>query len=501
MRRAPWPVAIRKRGNRYPRPGERIAPATLRQVLMDRVPRDLGGDAVDGLRLADLDESAWSKFDRDQIDELAELVVSRVAANAARRSLDHRHFPCPPEGLRLRQLRLEHRTRLCLAREGFEDDPSLLGDCTIGEILAIRAFGPRCLVDLLSALESVAARNVALHRPLTEEAERLAELPEAALARSDDPRFAAMIHEVDATVLTAKELGDRLSTRSQDPARSPVRRAKGRPTAAAHPDHVGVDAGRGTQADFRLHAPPEEPRDRHRLLRLGRRPMPHPGGSRRPLWNDPRADPPNLRQACPTPGPSGHPGPGDGSRPGLRPGADTLSGGRVGTRHAPSPPDGRRIGLGKRRDRGQVARPADPASGGVGGRRAAGGSAGPGRRSGRRGRSGPQGHLLPRGGDRKSTRRTAPRTIRRLRRRPGRGRDAPTHRRVLLAGSPVGLVPAGARCKTRIAQGDRESASGGRPDSRPPTGRGGQSQSADVEDTPAGNRRSGILPTELGNDD
>lgn len=211
-------MPIRKGVNRYPRPGERIAPATLSQVLLEEIPDGLvHGTPAAGLRLADLDESTWEKLPRELIEGLAELVVDRVSTGSARKALEHRHFPRPPEGLRLHQVRLEHRTRLCLAREGFEESPARLGDQTIGRILAIRAFGPRCLVDLLSALESVASRNERLCRSLTTEAESLADLPEAALARRDDPRFGPILAEIDIGAETAGELADRLLVRAADP--------------------------------------------------------------------------------------------------------------------------------------------------------------------------------------------------------------------------------------------------------------------------------------------
>ena len=166
-------MTVRKGGDCYPRPGERIAPATLRQTLNVRIPAHLAqGTAAEGLRLADLDETVWRHLEPALIEALAESVISQVGAHCGRKDLDRRRFPRPPDGIKLHQLRLEHRTRLCLEREGF-DDVGVLGERTIGEILAIRAFGPRCLVDLLSALESVAARDSRLHRPLTEEAERL----------------------------------------------------------------------------------------------------------------------------------------------------------------------------------------------------------------------------------------------------------------------------------------------------------------------------------------
>ena len=211
-------MAARGRGNRFPRPGERIAPITLSQVLAERAPdRLVAGTPAEGLELSQLDETIWEKLPLQAVLALAEIVVDRVAAACARKVFHRRHFPRPPEGLSLEDLRLEHRTRLCLERGGFGQRLEALGDRTIGEVLAIRAFGPRCLVDLLSALETYWARGSRLDRQLTMEAGRLAQLPEAAWARSDDPRFGAWMQEVDARPATAKDLAARLLARTQDP--------------------------------------------------------------------------------------------------------------------------------------------------------------------------------------------------------------------------------------------------------------------------------------------
>ena len=213
--------------NRYPRRGERIAPSTLREFLMDPLPEHF--QAADGadLKLGDLDESAWQRFSEEDLLELATIIVERIAAYHARQVFQHRHFPRPSPGTRLADLRLENRTRRCLAREGFEDDPGALGDHTIGQIMAIRAFGPRCLVDLLAGLESARGRDGAgrdvvaqgggLAATLTAEARRLAASPVAAMVRREDPRFAALIHAVDVEARTAKELAERLMVRAADP--------------------------------------------------------------------------------------------------------------------------------------------------------------------------------------------------------------------------------------------------------------------------------------------
>lgn len=211
-------MVIQKGVNRYPRLGERIAPATLRQGLLQEAPPALvASSGVSGLRLCDLDETVWSMFSEQVVAELARTVVARVSAGCAKKTFDRLHFPRPPVGVELGDLRLEHRTHACLARAGFESRLETLGDQSIGRILAIRAFGPRCLVDLLASVESLLAKEGRLNSRLTADAERLAKLPEASSARRDDPRFGPLIKEVDADAQTAKELADRLLARSLDP--------------------------------------------------------------------------------------------------------------------------------------------------------------------------------------------------------------------------------------------------------------------------------------------
>jgi len=225
-------MATPKVTSRYPRPGERIAPDTLRELLMDPIPerlRPATGEA--DLKLCDLDETAWERFPAEAVVDLSMMVVDRVASYYARKVLQGRHFPRPPEGIGLEDLRLENRTRRCLTREGFDEDLTALGDCTIGQILAIRAFGPRCLVDLLTALESPRTGSVprreegrqpvALSPELTAAARRLADLPDVERVRREDPRFAPLLRAVEVEAGTAGELAGRLLARTQDPPNPP----------------------------------------------------------------------------------------------------------------------------------------------------------------------------------------------------------------------------------------------------------------------------------------
>lgn len=277
-------MTIRRNSNRYPRRGERIAPLTLREFLLEPIPERLLASSVrethqsgetqethepqpadvrsthpTAMRLCDLDETAWDRFSPEAIAELARMVVDRMAAHHARKVFQHRHFPRPPEGARLEDLRLENRTRRCLVREGFEENPAALGDHSIGEIMLLRAFGPRCLVDLLAALESPRLRLAAERQsgaaqlPLSEEltaaARRLAEIREARLIRREDPRFARLIETLDAEARTAADLAQRLLARSIDPLDPPyavgqvrqlIARIEGLPRQTVEEELIGI---------------------------------------------------------------------------------------------------------------------------------------------------------------------------------------------------------------------------------------------------------------------
>jgi hypothetical protein len=220
-------MVVRQTNNRYPRRGERLAPQTLREFLLEPVPAafcELPAHAA--LRLCDLDETAWQQFRPETLAALGALIVERVATYHVRKIFQYRHFPRPPQGVQIDDLRLENRTRRCLMREGLDGDLAALGNHTIGDVLAMRAFGPRCLVDLLSALESPRWRSdnieadelpIALCRELTAAAEHLGALSEARLIHREDPRFALLMEGVDVEAVTAADMAARLLARRHDP--------------------------------------------------------------------------------------------------------------------------------------------------------------------------------------------------------------------------------------------------------------------------------------------
>ncbi len=139
----------------YPRPGHRLAPRTLREILQVPVPPGVcSAESPGSLCLGDLDETAWERFDEPACCRLAAEVVKAVGS-AARRPIPiaGRRMPPLPPGLRVVDLELEARTLNCLVAAGFHHRPQDLGRMTIEEVLGLRGFWAKSLVDLLTSLE------------------------------------------------------------------------------------------------------------------------------------------------------------------------------------------------------------------------------------------------------------------------------------------------------------------------------------------------------------
>jgi hypothetical protein len=146
--------------SRFPRCGLRIAPTALREVLDLPLPGAFRREAnLEALKLCDLNEQVWQKLSPEACVRLGQLVVETVrkAIPALPTNILIRHVPSPPEGVTIEDLNLEQRTYNCLRRlllggrlTKFAD----LGHMTIGDVLSIEGFGAKCLVDLLTSLET-----------------------------------------------------------------------------------------------------------------------------------------------------------------------------------------------------------------------------------------------------------------------------------------------------------------------------------------------------------
>lgn len=206
-------------GGHYPRPGHRLAPETLREILLDPVPEGwVAGTSAEGLRLCDLTERVWDCLSPRVIAKLGDLIISRVNVSGYNRTIQERPLPRPPKAIRLEDLPLENRTYNCLRREGFGKRFEELNRHTVGELLAIKAFGAKCLVDLLSSLETFAAREGKLNEKLTEEAIALGAMPEeAAKIHFSDPRLGSLLRGMDTQANTVTELVNHVVKRRLDP--------------------------------------------------------------------------------------------------------------------------------------------------------------------------------------------------------------------------------------------------------------------------------------------
>ncbi|NQU22970.1 MAG: hypothetical protein HQ567_16965 [Candidatus Nealsonbacteria bacterium] len=209
--------------HRYPRPNHRLAPQTLKEILLDQIPAQwVRKTPLRNARLCDLDESAWKHLSQNAIGQLAAMIVTRAGAASHNETILQRHLPRPPDGMRLEDLRLENRTHNCLAREGLDRHPKRLGELTVAELFSFKAFGAKCLVDLLSSLETRVAREGKLDKQLTAAAKALGKMTDAHEIQFTDPRLGRLLRAMDTESNTVGEMVQRFIARRLDPP-DPVR--------------------------------------------------------------------------------------------------------------------------------------------------------------------------------------------------------------------------------------------------------------------------------------
>jgi Mor family transcriptional regulator len=159
--------------------------------------------------------------------------------------------PIPP-GVALADLELETRTRNCLIAAGFGRRPQDLSKMTAEEMLGLRGFWAKSLVDLLTSLEYAAKhpkshrRRLAngrksirhgpraecrlvpsrLNRAVLAEARAVAKIPEIRRIEFHDPRLGNMLRAMDAQSDSVGEMLDRIRRRWRlapvDPAQLPA---------------------------------------------------------------------------------------------------------------------------------------------------------------------------------------------------------------------------------------------------------------------------------------
>lgn len=139
---------------RYPRYGQRLAPQLLAEALNEKCRRSRHSS----LRLADLDESCWTRFSTSDCEALAREVVGAICTSNLPTIVLQRRLPRPTRSVTIEELPLDTRTFNCFValrrtRPLFEpDDWHAL---TIVDLLQMHAFGAKCLIDFLVSFETL----------------------------------------------------------------------------------------------------------------------------------------------------------------------------------------------------------------------------------------------------------------------------------------------------------------------------------------------------------
>lgn len=205
--------------SRYPRPGHRIAPLALREILCVPV---LDRRFTRSLKLCDLDETAWERFDPVTCRRLAAAVVRQIPS-CLPEVIKQRHLPKLPEWVTAKDLLVEPRTRNCLEEQGLLDHPQELENFTIGQVCKFGAFGKKSLVDLLTSLESFVIWRSGpqaggeLNLQVTQAARELLNLTCSSSILRDDPRFGRLISEIGLEGTSLQRVADIILSRKVDP--------------------------------------------------------------------------------------------------------------------------------------------------------------------------------------------------------------------------------------------------------------------------------------------
>lgn len=154
--------------SQFPRPGRRLAPETLRGwILGVHAPPHLVGGAR--IKLYQLDETSWQRFGAENCERLAHTVVEQVRREFDKLSLQYNNRALPRSVRTIAELdalELEQKTYDCL-EQAIRENNNFLKRQDIRSVVNLEGFSARCLVDLLTSLESA---NQSLMQNLSQKA-------------------------------------------------------------------------------------------------------------------------------------------------------------------------------------------------------------------------------------------------------------------------------------------------------------------------------------------
>lgn len=189
--------------SKYPRYGNKIAPTLLQQYLNISL---LDKRIVSELKLCDLDESSWNRFSEKTCHKLGAMVIDHLKTKLGqiRANLSQAAVPkiyAPNSTI----IALEMRTYNALKKANLLEKDSQLFNVTIGEILELPGFGIRCLVDLLTTLESRVAQIYPINSTILRKTKKLLKTKGVEKIFISDPRFGTFVQALNLEGQTLKE--------------------------------------------------------------------------------------------------------------------------------------------------------------------------------------------------------------------------------------------------------------------------------------------------------
>ncbi len=148
----------------YPRVGERLAPQALSDILDVRVCDSVRvGQLPARIRFNQLNESIWERTTPHHCEELAQALIGivRLSLPQMLEQCGDRKLPILPVGTTLDDLSISIRTHNCLDK-AYTNNLRGLRKATFDDVLGLYAFGMRSLVDLLVAIETLAAASASV---------------------------------------------------------------------------------------------------------------------------------------------------------------------------------------------------------------------------------------------------------------------------------------------------------------------------------------------------
>ena len=204
------PSKINVEISHYPRPGNPIAPKTLKMLLC--VPS--GDQRLGQLQLCDLDESTWNRLSAKNCHRLADAVIERVKVfrNELRKEMGWIKLPVPQTKGKPIILQLEKRTFNCLQERGLLDEPYRLAQMNVADLLTMPAFGVKSVVDLLSSLESQMPELFSQTPKVITVTQKLFRIKDARAIRVDDLRFGLALQALRVCGETLQEICEAIFT-------------------------------------------------------------------------------------------------------------------------------------------------------------------------------------------------------------------------------------------------------------------------------------------------